>query len=401
VTTPIALAVFVVSTSVVVWIYAGYPLVLIVLDRVRPRPRTRASIEPAMSVIIAAHNEAAIIGAKLANIGASRYPTRCVEIIVTSDGSTDATVARARAAGASVVCDLPRVGKLAALNHAVARSSGDVLVFTDADSQFEPETLSELAANFADPSVGAVAANEVHGHDSAGVPVASGEGLYWRYEQWIKRMEDRVGNAVSASGRLYAIRREVFRPSEQTASTDDFVISTGAIRVGRRLAFDEQAVVLVQTPDEGGTELRRKVRVMNRGLRGSCTLARDLWPRRPGYVLQLVSHKILRRFAGFFLLAAFLPSAVLVLSNPGRALWWCVLVLQCAFYALAFVGAVAQARHRRVPKPAWVAYYFCLSNLAAALAVCSILRRTRYERWEPLSTRGSAGPSVPNPEVAL
>jgi cellulose synthase/poly-beta-1,6-N-acetylglucosamine synthase-like glycosyltransferase len=394
-----ALAVLIVSAAVVVWIYAGYPLLLVVLERTRPRPRTRAPIEPALSVIIAAHDEAPIIGTKVSNVRASQYPARQIEIVVASDGSTDATAEIASAAGASVVCDLPRVGKLAALNVAVARSSGDVLVFTDADSRFEPRTLAELAANFADPRVGAVAANEVYVRDAGGVPVASGEGLYWRYEQWIKRMEDRIGSAVSASGRLYAIRRDVFTPSQQTASTDDFVISTEAVRAGRRLAFDENARVLVQTPDEGGTELRRKVRVMNRGLRGACTLARDLWPQRLGYVLQLASHKILRRFAGFFLLSAFLATGVLVAARPRNAAYWCLLGLQCVFYVLAMVGAVAQSQHRRVPKPAWVAYYFCLANLAAALAVCSIVRGTRYERWEPGSTRGRSVQPSPNPEV--
>jgi cellulose synthase/poly-beta-1,6-N-acetylglucosamine synthase-like glycosyltransferase len=381
----IAVGVALVSAAVVAWVYVGYPAALAAMAVVRPRPRRRAPLALPVSVVIAAHDEGPIIAGKVANVRATDYPPALVEIVVASDGSTDDTVAAARSADADVVLDLPRTGKLRALNAAVARSSGAVLVFTDADAQLERATLGELVANFADDSVGAVAANEVHLVEHDGVPVARGEGLYWRYEQGIKRLEDRVGSAVSASGRCYALRRDLFVPSSQSASTDDFVISTQAIRTGHRLAFDAEARVLVDTPDEGGTELRRKVRVMNRGLRGAIALAGALLPwSRPGYLLQLLCHKVLRRFVGFFLVALLAASAWLAAGDPR---WWFLLGPQLGCYAAAVVGAIAQARHRRPPKVFWVPYYFCLSNLAAALAVCSLARGARYEVWEPALTR--------------
>ncbi len=377
----------IVSLAVTVWVYAGYPLLVALLARVHPRARRRAPQLVPVSVIVAAHNEEGIIGTKVANILASRYPAELLEVIVVSDGSTDGTVAAARAAGATLVIPLARVGKLRALNHAVSRARGAVLVFTDADSQLEPGTLAELTADFADPAIGAVAANEVHVVEENGVPVARGEGLYWRYEQAIKRWEDRAGNTVSASGRCYAIRRDVFVASTQTASTDDFVISTQAIRAGLRLAFDEDARVLVYAPADGGTELRRKVRVMNRGLRGALSLAAALAPfRRPAYLMQLLFHKILRRTVGFFLLALLIASLVLAVHD---ARWWALLAPQVALYALAAAGALGQAMDAQVAKPLWVAYYFCLSNLAAMLAVCSLATRTRYEMWDPALARGS------------
>jgi cellulose synthase/poly-beta-1,6-N-acetylglucosamine synthase-like glycosyltransferase len=383
----IAAAVVAVSLAALVWVYAGYPAWLALVGALRPRPRVRAPLAVPVSVIVAAHNEEPIIGAKVANLRVTEYPASLLQIVVVSDGSTDATVAAAEAAGASLVLDLPRVGKLRALNDAVARATGDVLVFTDADSRLEPGTLPALVANFADPAVGAVAANEVHevaGDDAA---VAHGEGLYWRYEQLVKRLEDRVGSAVSASGRLYATRRELFVPSRATASTDDFVISTQAVRAGRRLAFDEHARVLVSAPDEGGTELWRKVRVMNRGLRGAFALAGALLPfRRPAYLLQLLSHKVLRRFLGFFLLALLLATAWLAVRDPR---WWALLAPQLVFYALALGGALAPALGRRPPRVVWVPYYFCLSNLAAAIAVGLLVRGRRFEVWEPALARGA------------
>jgi cellulose synthase/poly-beta-1,6-N-acetylglucosamine synthase-like glycosyltransferase len=376
-------AVAVASALVVVWVYAGYPLALALLGVLRPRPRATGPIEPSLSVIVAAHDEVAVIGDKVANVLASDYPSSRVELIVASDGSTDGTVEAARDAGASLVLDLPRVGKLAALNRAAAAARGEILVFTDADSLFEPGTLRRLMSNFADERVGAVAANIVRVVKEDGRPVARGEGLYWRYERLLKRLEDRVGSVVSASGHLYAIRRGRFRESAQTAGTDDFLISSAVVLQGARLAFDEEARVLVATPEEGGTELRRKVRVMNRGLRSALELGTGLLPTRTGlYALEVVFHKLLRRLVGFFLLALLVATAALG--------WWLALAPQLAFYALAAAGALlAHTRLGRF-KPLWIPYFFCLANAAAALAVLSLLAGVRFERWEPVAVRGVA-----------
>ncbi len=154
----------------------------------------------------------------------------------------DRTVAEARAAGAEQVLDLPRVGKIGALVAAVEHARGDVLVFSDADSRFERATLRQLVSNFADDSVGAVAANEVHVEDRDGTLVGRGEGLYWRYENWVRRAEDRVGSVVSAGGRLFAMRTELFRAPD-AAHADDFAISTQVIPQGYTLAFDRDARV--------------------------------------------------------------------------------------------------------------------------------------------------------------
>jgi cellulose synthase/poly-beta-1,6-N-acetylglucosamine synthase-like glycosyltransferase len=380
------IAVLIVSTALVGWVYAGYPLCLALLGLLRPRRRLWAPLEPPLSVIVAAHDEVDVIADKVVNILASDYPAPLLELIVASDGSEDGTVAAARRAGASLVLDLPRMGKLSALNRAEAAASGEILVFTDADSLFEPGTLRRLVSNFADERVGGVAANVVRYVEEDGRPVARGEGLYWRYERLLKRLEDRVGSVVSASGHLYAVRRSCFRRSTQTAGTDDFLISSQVVLQGRRLAFDEQAVVLVATPEEGGTELRRKVRVMNRGLRSALALGDGLLPTRTGlYAIEVVFHKLLRRFVAFFMLALLTSSVALAAADPA---WWLVLGPQLAFYSLAVAGGLlAHTRWGRL-KPLWIPYFFCLANGAAALAVISLLAGVRFERWEPVGMRG-------------
>jgi cellulose synthase/poly-beta-1,6-N-acetylglucosamine synthase-like glycosyltransferase len=371
------------SALAVVWVYAGYPLALALLGVLRPRPRVTGPLQPRVSVIVAAHDEVEVIADKVANVLASDYPPRLVELIVASDGSDDGTVAAARDAGATLVLDLPRKGKLSALNRGAAAASGEVLVFTDADSLLERGTLGQLVSNFADDRVGGVAANIVRVVREDGRPVARGEGLYWRYERLLKRLEDRVGSVVSASGHLYAIRRRCFRESAQTAGTDDFLISSAVVLQGDRLAFDEEARVLVATSEEGGTELRRKVRVMNRGLRSAFALGGGLLPTRTGlYALEVVFHKLLRRLVGFFLLGLLVATAALG--------WWFALAPQLAFYALAVAGALlAHTRWGRL-KPLWIPYFFCLANAAAALAVLSMLAGVRFERWEPVAVRGVA-----------
>jgi cellulose synthase/poly-beta-1,6-N-acetylglucosamine synthase-like glycosyltransferase len=383
-----AVVILVLSTALVAWIYAGYPLAIAFLGRVRPRPRRRAPLELPLSVIVAAHDEVDVIAGKIANVLASDYPAPLLELIVASDGSQDGTVDAARLAGATHVLDLPRVGKLSALNRAEQLSSGEILVFTDADSLFEPGTLRRLVSNFADEQVGGVAANVVRYVEENGRPVARGEGLYWRYERLLKRLEDRIGSVVSASGHLYAVRRRLFTPSTQGAGTDDFLISSQVVRAGSRLAFDEEAIVLVETPEEGGTELRRKVRVMNRGLRSALALGDTLLPTRSGlYAVEVLFHKILRRFVAFFLVAMLASSVALAARN---SLWWIALAPQLGFYALAAAGGLlAHTRWGRL-KALWIPYFFCLANGAAALAVLSLLAGVRFERWEPVGARGGA-----------
>jgi cellulose synthase/poly-beta-1,6-N-acetylglucosamine synthase-like glycosyltransferase len=384
-----AVVVLLASAMLLAWVYAGYPLMLALLGRLRPRPRRRAPVDLSLSVIVAAHDEVAVIADKVADVLASDYPAPLLELIVASDGSQDGTVEAARGAGATRVLDLPRVGKLPALNRAAELSLAEILVFTDADTLFERRTLRELVSNFADEHVGAVAANVIRCVEEDGRPVARGEGLYWRYERLVKRLEDRVGSVVSASGHLYAVRRRCFTASTLAAGTDDFVISSQVVTAGGRLAFDEKAIVLVGTPEESGTELRRKVRVMNGGLRAALALGGALLPTRTGlYAVEVVFHKLLRRLAAFFLVALLGSSAVLAARDP---IWWIALGPQLGFYALAAAGGLlARSRWGRL-RPLWVPFFFCLANGAAALAVLSLLAGVRFERWEPVEMRGTGG----------
>jgi glycosyltransferase involved in cell wall biosynthesis len=388
----VAAIAFAVCAAVVAWSYFGYPAFLGLLGRFRPRKRKRGPASLSVSVIVAAHNEERALAAKLESIRNSRTTAPSIEIVVASDGSTDRTAALASNAGADVVLDLPRVGKLAALVTAVAAASGEVLVFTDADSVFGETTLEALLTGFADPQIGGVSATQRTSIGATQSGLGRGEGLYWRYEEWIRRLEDRVGSTVSACGGLYAIRRELFKAPPMVGGSDDFLISTQVIRTGRRLAFEPEACVWLVAPSRSKAELRRKVRLMNQGLRGAFSLGRLLLPWHGGlYAIEVVSHKIIRRLVPFFLVGALAASGVLVQEN---SLWWIALGPQVALYLLAAMGAVGRGHRFGQHKIVWIPYYFVLGNVAAAIAVVSVLAGVRYQMWSPQrdETNGTCAP---------
>jgi cellulose synthase/poly-beta-1,6-N-acetylglucosamine synthase-like glycosyltransferase len=365
-----------------VYAYAGYPVVLWLVSRVRRRPVIRADVTPSLSIIIPAHNEAGVIVEKLTSIVHQTYPRQQVEILVASDGSTDATN--------ELVISFPdprvrllafeRGGKAATLNRAAAQARHDVLVFTDANAILAPGALQALVRSFADPTVGGVSANEIRRTSGTESSAGRGERLYWEYDKWVKRAESQVGSIVSASGSLYALRRALFHPITDPAATDDFAISTQVIRAGYRLVFEPEAVTLEPPMADSAVEFNRRVRIVTRGLRSVWGIRELLLPWRGGfYTLQLWSHKVLRRLVGICAVLIF-PGT---LSLARRPLFRLLAGGQVLLYGLAVIGWVAQDRRWGRNPVFYVPYYFCLSNVAATLGLLAFIRQRRVTHWEP------------------
>lgn len=372
-----------------------FPLVVAVRSRLAPRPvrapeDPSAATLPSVAVVIAARNEADGIGAKLDSLVASDYPAHLVQVVVASDGSDDATesvVAGYADRGVRLVA-LARTGKAAALNAAVGASSGDVLVFTDANSHFEPGALAALVAPLADPQVGGVAGDQRYLAAGAAAPGADGVGErgYWSFDRFMKRAESRGGSVISATGAIYAVRRELFEPVVDGV-TDDFATSTRVIEQGRRLVFCEDAVAWEPVAASTGAEWNRKVRVITRGFRAVVLRRRLLDPRRHGfYAYQLLCHKVLRRLLAFPLLGLFLGSVAAWHRGP---LPKALAVAQAGFYGGAVVGLVAPKSRLGRSRPCAVAAYVCMVNAAGAVAASNVVRGVRVDRWEP--NRGADG----------
>lgn len=363
--------------------FVAYPMVLALRAAWAPRPFTSGDVTPSVDLLIAAHDEAASIEARLENALALDYPRDRLTIWVASDGSSDDTVAIARRfedRGVRVL-DLPRGGKAAALIAAVEASSAEVLAFSDANSHWLPDALRALVAPLADASVGGVAGDQRYETNAAHTTESAGETSYWRFDRRLKRWASRSGNAVSATGAIYAIRRACFEPPPPDA-TDDFMISTGVIANGLRLVFSEDAVAIEPPSDSQAGEFRRKVRIITRGLRGVWYRRALLDPRNTGlYAFELLVHKLLRRLT-------WIPLLALVLLAPFAFAAGGLAALPCALavvgVAAGLIGEWSGARaDGHGAKALSIARFALRVQTACAVACWNAVRGHRVARWEP------------------
>ncbi len=376
----------------------GYPAALALYTLMRRRdPRSAPPTSPPaaapvalprVSVIVAAYNEERHIEAKLRSLLAADYPPALRQIIVACDGCSDASVALARRFAAAhpqedlLILDLPRGGKAGALNHAVSQARGEILVFSDADTLWLPDTLRELVAPFADPQVGAVAGNV--SIPASGRALAIGDRLYRAYESWLRRLENRAGCMASADGGLQALRRELFQAVPADV-TDDFFLATCAPLAGRRIVFVERAQVIDCGVESADTQFRRRRRITVRGLRGLACRRQLLDPRRHGLLaLGLISHKLIRRLSPLLLIPLLLSD--FWLWNDGE-FYQISLELQLAGYAFGIAGLLGQRRHWRLPKPFRLAAYLLITQAAMTAGVWHFIRGRRYQHWNPQQNR--------------
>ena len=370
------------ALGTIAYTYVGFPLLVLARASLRRRPVRSAPIEPSVSVVMAARNEAAGIAVRLDNLLALDYPSDRLETIVASDGSDDATVEIAAGytdRGVRVLA-LDRVGKADALNAAVSAATGEIVVFTDANSMFEPGALRGLVAPFADPEVGGVAGDQRYLPAGGADPDAGGERSYWDLDRRVKLAESASGSTVSATGAIYAIRRELFEPV-RTGVTDDFITSTAVIARGRRLVFAPEAVAWEPVAGSNRLEYGRKVRIMTRGLRGVAARRALLDPRRTGfYAVQLASHKILRRVMAVPLLIVAAGAAVLW---PQGALYRLIALGAAGLTAFGALGLAAPRSRLGRQRPVALAAFFILVNVASLQAIYNLLTGRRIDRWEP------------------
>lgn len=376
--------VFWLSMSALFYTYAGYPLLLLLVSRVRPRSVHRTKFTPSVSVIITAYNEERALAAKLENTLLLEYPRDRFEILVASDCSTDRTnqITREFAArGVRLHIQPQRLGKTAAQNAAVEQSHGEILLFSDATSLYQPNVLRAILPSFADLTVGCVAGRLAY-VDPSDSSVGQGARTYWDYERFLKHHESRAGSLIGASGCLYAVRRSAYIPLYPEACSD-FIIATKMVEQGLRAVYEPSAICTEETNRRVGNEMSMRVRVIAQTFT-------DLWrhramlnPLKSGfYAIQLLSHKVMRYMVPFFLIAVLVASVALVAASASL-IYSGVLVAQLAFYLAAFSAWAlerAGARSRLFALP----QYFVLANLASLLACYQFIRGERYARWEPI-----------------
>ncbi len=351
-------AAFWIIAGLIVFSLFGYGLLWIVLAHVTGRPPFRAG--PARSlrvtVLIAARNEEAAIGAKLESILEQDVAPHHLDVMVVSDGSIDRTIEVARSVRSPRVrCfALPRHGgKASALNHGLVRIEADVVVFSDANSILKPGSLTAILAPFADPEVGGTCGQPEPKPARDGW-IGRAEQLFWQHDSLLKAAESRLGGAVSAQGTLYAIRRSLLPATVPADVADDFYISVQVPAQDRRLVFVPEAVAVEAVTSRTNDEFMRRVRSTERGWRGLLRMRRLLNPRRHGlYAVQLLCHKLLRRLTAFLLPALLLISLALVGHGT---IYQAAAAGQMLFYGVAIM-AIISSRARAIPGASAAAFF--------------------------------------------
>jgi cellulose synthase/poly-beta-1,6-N-acetylglucosamine synthase-like glycosyltransferase len=360
------------ALALILYTHLGYPVLLWLLARLRRRPTLsppRAWEElPTVSLIVAAYDEEEVIAAKVAEAAALDYPRERRQLIIASDGSTDATVPRARAAGADLVLDLPRAGKLAAQDAAVERASGEILAFSDANSAWERAALRRLVEPFADPGV-AYACGQVRFTDGGD----NLEGAYWRYEMAVRGLESALGGITAGNGAIYAVRRAAYLPLPASASHDLSLPFELARHGGRSLYAAAARATEKMVPTLEG-EFARKRRMMV-GLWEIVVGERMLSPRGypPLFAFQLFSHRVLRYLTPFLHLVVLLTN--LALLGDG----WVYTATLAAQAALLL--AAAAARFIRLA-PLRVARYYVMVTASIAAGLFDRIRHGPPGAWE-------------------
>ncbi len=364
--------VFWACAGLLVYAQLGYPLLLAALARLRRRGTSPAlpAQPPTVSLVVAAYDEEAVIAAKVENALALDYPRDRLEIIVAADGCSDETVAVADEAGADLVLDLPRGGKIRAQDTAVASSTGQVVAFSDANSLWEPDALAQLVAAFADHDVGYACGNVRFVQDEG----SNQEGLYWRYEMALRALESRLQSITGGNGAIYATRRESYIEVDPIMG-HDLSFPFNMVKRGWRAVYVPEARATEKMVPSIEGEFARKRRMMSHAwpivLRGGLLSPRG-YP--PMYALMIVSHRVLRYAAPFLHVGALLASVALVGAGAVYAL---ALLLQVAILAGALLAP------RFPSRPLLVARYYVLTTASVAAGLWDWLRHGTAAGWEP------------------
>jgi poly-beta-1,6-N-acetyl-D-glucosamine synthase len=379
--------------------YAFYPLLLGVIARLVPPRESYKIHEPTVTLLIAAYNEKDSILAKLENSLALDYPRDLLQILIAADGSDDGTdniVREFGNRGVELSFDPQRNGKMSAINRAMVLVRGEIIVMSDANNLYSPITLRALVAPFQDASVGASGgAKKILQGDGA---LGSSEGLYWKYESWIKRQETRLGCATSAAGEAFAIRRSLFIPPPSEIINDDFYLMMSVIKRGYRMIYVPQAESYERISLTSADEVERRARIIAGRYQALTRLGELLPLNQPLVIWQVLSHKFLRPLVPFFMLGAFLSSLAAIFLAPQQSASlpffrlaapfnWIFFSVQVVFYLLAWMGGYFE-NTSTLGKLFYLPRFLVNSNFAAVQGLIRFLAHKQSSQWKRVRRRG-------------
>lgn len=371
------------ASILVVYPYVIYPFVLKVSNYFFSRPVMRGQFLPTVTIIIPAFNEASCIKETIKNKLSQDYPQDKIDIIVVSDESTDGTdeIVETFMANQKVqlIRQVPRKGKAAGLNLAIKQAKGEIIVFSDANSIFDRDAISNFVKNYSDPSVGYITGSLTYVVEKDGV-AQRGSDAYMRFENVLRVIETEFDSVIGVNGGVDSIRKNLYKDIPQDQITD-FVLPLHVIEQGMRVIYDENVRSYESPNSEVSTEFRMRVRVALRALRGLIYMKQLLNPfRHTKTAFCLISHKLIRYFAPIFMFFSLASNALLYKHE----LYLSLLLIQLLFYALALIGmsksweaGIGLGRVTKIPS------YFVLSNAAFFVAIIKLCKGESMAMWKP------------------
>jgi cellulose synthase/poly-beta-1,6-N-acetylglucosamine synthase-like glycosyltransferase len=368
------------------YIYFGYPLAIKAVATLKPRPVDKSNdYQPSVSILIAAYNEAKDIEATLLNKLELDYPADLMEILVISDESDDGTddivkrVAQTAAFPIRLYRQVPRQGKTAGLNTLKNHAKGDILLFSDANSEWDAQAVSALVSNFNDPTVGYATGKMIYVHQDGSL-VGDGCSAYMKYENWLRLQETQAGSVVGVDGGIDAMRKSL----HQLLSADqlpDFVQPLKVVEQGYRVVYEPKALLKEEALTDGASEFSMRVRVSLRALWALKDMKHLMNPARDGlFAWQMISHKLLRY-------GAFVPMITLAVASlylaPRAGIYVLAALGYIAFVALAWQGHKKEVEGEPLSAVYSIPYYFMLLNLASYKACVAFFKGEKKVIWNP------------------
>ncbi|MBI5742135.1 MAG: glycosyltransferase family 2 protein [Nitrospirae bacterium] len=384
-------------TALLLYVYLGYPAILLLLRGILPEHKVhKKEIYPRVSLLISCFNEEAVIREKLENSLAIDYPEGKLEIIVVSDASTDRTdeiTGEYAARGVRLVRQDRNLGKTSALNIAVEQTTGEILVFSDANAMYQPDAILRLVRNFYDEKVG-YAVGEAKYRDATNTAATRSESTYWRLEILLKKMESYIHSVVGGDGAIYAIRRELYEKLLET-DINDFVNPLQIILKGYRGIYEKEAVCWEDSAGSFQKEFRRKIRIINRSLSGLLRMKAVLNPFKTGiFSFEIVSHKLLRWFVPLFLICLIISCFALSLLGVKIFHWISLSII--LFMWFAYAGYLFA--DFSISPVFYYPYYFVMVNMASLIGVGRSFKGEIQTTWE--TVRANDGDRTGNYSVS-
>jgi biofilm PGA synthesis N-glycosyltransferase PgaC len=380
--------IFWISIFLIIYTFVGYGFVLFMLVKIKglfTKPfvfKTEYPL-PTVTVMVAAYNEEDIIEEKIANTLLLDYPKDKIQLIFITDGSSDRT--EEIISGFNEVTLLHedvRSGKMAAIKRAIPYITGEITVFTDANTFLNPEAINELVKHYQNPKVGAVAGEKRILVEATADASSAGEGFYWKYESKLKKWDYALYSNVGAAGELFSIRTALYQPVESDTIIDDHMIAMRIAEKGSIIAYEPNAYAMETASADVKEELKRKIRIAAGGIQSILRLKKAANPfHNPVFTFQYISHRVLRwTITPFLLFLVFILNGIIAVQT-GSVFYTVLFVLQIWFYLLSLTGLYFESRNIRV-KALFIPYYFCVMNYAVLAGIIRYYKKNQSAAWE-------------------